>query len=224
MKTISKFPSFIFALLAILIIAGLAAATILNEAKAAVPNTPNGINGYIAEQTKSDVMVTVKDVQTRKADVQVEMCIDMPNLEPWNPYATLIVDGTIIPNSGVDLINAKDPGVMKTTYRCYLFTFPFSTEGSLSGKGVIKLEKLWLELGRGQLIGETLTEVKNRVKKVAPGVDFELVNVSDEGGGGVYFKIISKSEEMSDADIMQLIQQMSIDELPTSWQTEITFK
>lgn len=224
MKTIAKFPNFIFALLAILIIAGLAAATILIEANAAVPNTPNGINGYTAEQTKSDVMVTVKNVQTRKADIQVEMCIDMPNLEPWNPYATLTVDGTVIPNSEVDLINAKDPEVMQTTYRCYLFTFPFSTEGSLSGKGVIRLEKLWMELGRGQLTGETLVDVKKRVEKVAPEVDFELVHVSDKGGGGVYFRIISKPEGLSDADVMQLILQMSIDELPTNWQAEITFK
>jgi hypothetical protein len=156
--------------------------------------------------------------------VQVELCIEMPTLDPWNPYATLTVDGTVVPNSEVALLNAKNPTVMETSNRCYLFTFPLSADGSISGKGVLKLEKLWLELGRGQLTDEVIAEVKTRLNSVSPGVDFEVVTTAGKDGGGVSINITSKPENMSDDDVVSLIQQLSIDEIPTNWETEINLK
>lgn len=210
--------------LSVLAIIGSAAFLFLNRANAGSQNTPMGIAGYDVGQISSGGQADLKSVQIYASDVQVELCIEMPTLDPWNPYATLTVDGTVIPNSEVALLNAKDPKVMETSNRCYLFTFPFSTGGSISGNGVLKLEKLWLELGRGQLTDEVVTEVKTRFNKVSPGVDFEVVTTAGKDGGGVSINIISKPENMSNDDVVSLIQQLSIDEVPTNWETEINLK
>ncbi|NCP87696.1 hypothetical protein GW781_14105 [bacterium] len=150
--------------------------------------------------------------------------MEMPTLDPWTPYASLLVDGTIIPNSGVVLLNAKDLHLMENAYRCYQFTFPFSTEGSLSGKATLRLENLWLELGRGQFDAKTIAEVKNRVQQAAPGLEFEIVSESGKGGGGGYFNIISLPQNMNEADALKIIQQMTLDEYLINWQSEISFK
>lgn len=224
MKKLRKYFRSMLVALTIVAIVGAAAFLVLNRANAGSQNTPQGIDGYNIGQVSGDVQVGLKNVQIHASDVQAELCIEMPTLDPWNPYATLTVDGTVIPNSGVDLLNAKDPKVMQTANRCYLFTFPLSTEGSISGKGILKLDKLWLELGRGQLTDAVIAEIKTRLSKVAPDVDFEMVSVSGKGGGGVSINITSKPENMSNEDVERLIQQLSIDEIPTNWQTEIDLK
>ncbi len=224
MKKISKYFKPMLVALTIITIIGAVAFLALNGVNAVSQNTPLGISGYNINQISGDVQVNLKNIVIHTSDVQTELCIEMPTLDPWNPYATLTVDGTIVPNSEVALINAKDPKVMETSNRCYLFTFLLSTNGSTSGKGVLKLDKLWLELGRGQLTADVIAEVKTRMSKAAPGVDFEMVSVSGKGGGGVAINITSKPDNMSDDDVMRLIQQLSIDEVPTNWQTEITLK
>lgn len=192
---------------------------------AAGQNTPQGIQGYPNEQLSGDIIVDFQNIDVHSHNVQVELCIDMPTLDPWNPYATLTIDAvTVIPNIEVTLLNAKDPEVMKSQNRCYLFTFPVSTESLVTKKGTLRLEKLWLELGHGQFTDEVVTEIKARMSEVAPGVDFEVVSVSEQGGGGVSIKVISKPENMSDNDVMSLIQQLSIDEISTKWQMEIELK
>lgn len=191
---------------------------------AAAQNTPQGIQGYPNEQLSGDVIVDFQNIEGHPHNVQVELCIDMPTLDPWNPYATLTIDGTVIQNVEVTLINAKDPEVMKSQNRCYLFTFPISTESLVIEKGTLRLEKLWLELGRGQFTDEVVTEIKARMLKVAPGVDFEVVSVPEQGGGGVSIKVTSKPENMSDNDVISLIQQLSIDEIAMKWQMEIELK
>jgi hypothetical protein len=223
MKKIRKFFRPMLVALTIATIVGATAFLVLNRANAGSQNTPQGIDGYNVG-ISGDVQVDLKNVQTHASDVQAELCIEMPTLDPWNPYATLTVDGTVISNSEVALLNAKDPKVMETANRCYLFTFPLSTEGNISGKGMLKLDKLWLELGRGQLTDAVIAEVKARLSKVAPGVDFEMESVSGKDGGGVSINITSKPENMSNEDVERLIQQLSIDEIPTNWQTEIDLK
>lgn len=210
--------------LTVLSIIGAAAFLVLNRATAVSQNTPTGIVGHNAEQISGDILADLRSVQIHASDVQAELCIEMPTLDPWNPYATLTVDGMVIPNSEVALLNAKNPKVMETSNRCYLFTFPLSADGSISGKGVLKLEKLWLELGRGQFTDEVIAQIKTRLNKVAPGVDFEVVTVAGKGGGGAFIKITSKPEGMSDDEIVSLIQQLSIDEVSTNWETEISLK
>ncbi|MBU2536937.1 MAG: hypothetical protein KKH22_00750, partial [Proteobacteria bacterium] len=223
MKNIRKFFRPMLVALTIVAIVGATAFLVLNRANAGSQNTPQGIDGYNVG-ISGDVQVDLKNVQTHASDVQAELCIEMPTLDPWNPYATLTVDGTVIPNSEVALLNAKDPKVMQAANRCYLFTFPLSTESSISGKGMLKLEKLWLELGRGAWSDAVIAEIKTRLSQVAPGVDFEVVSVSGEGGGGGRINITLKPENMSDDEAVRLILQLSKDEIPTNWQTEIDLK
>ena len=224
MKKIRKYFRPMLVALTVITIIETAAFLVLNRANAGSQNTPQEIDGYNIGQVSGDVQVDLKDIQTHASDVQAELCIEMPTLDPWNPYATLIVDGVAIPNSEVAVLDAKDPKVMQTANRCYLFTFPLSPDGSISGKGVLKLDKLWLELGRGQLTDAVIAEVRARLSKMAPGVDFEMVSVSGKGGGGVLINITSKPENMSDEDVERLIQRLSIDEISTNWQTEISLK
>lgn len=224
MKKIRKYFRPMLVALTVVTIIGAVAFLVLNRANAGSQNTPQIIDGYNTGQVSGNVQANLKNIQIHASDVQVELCIEMPTLDPWNPYATLTVDGTVIPNSEVALVNAKDPKIMETANRCYKFTFPVSTDGSISGKGVVKLDKLWLELGRGQLTDDVIKEVKTRMSKVAPDVNFDIVATSGKGGGGVSINITSKPENMSNDDVVRLIQQLSIDEIPTNWQTEINLK
>lgn len=206
-----------------LFLIGCAAFLVVNKATAGSQNTPTAIVGYESQNISGDVLAELKSVQVHPNNVQVELCLEMPTLDPWNPYATLTVDGLVIPNSEVALLDAKNPKVMETPHRCYRFTFPLLTH-SLSGKGVLKLEKLWLELGRGQFTDEVVAQIKARLQKVAPGADFEIVKVAEKGGGGALIKITSKPQGMSEDEIVNLIQQLSIDEVATNWEVEISLK
>lgn len=210
--------------LTVLSIIGCAAFLVLNKATAGSQNTPTAIVGYDLQHISGNILADLKSVRVHPHDVQVELCLEMPTLDPWNPYATLTVDNMVIPNSEVVLLDAKNPKVMETPHRCYLFTFPLSANSSLSGKGILKLEKLWLELGRGQFTDEVIAQIKTRLHKVAPGVDFEVVTVAGKGGGGALIKITSKPQGLSDDEIVSLIQQLSIDEVATNWEAEISLK
>lgn len=212
-----------FIALAILFVIG-ATFLFLKKASAESQNTSTGIVGYNAERRIDDIQVDLKNVQAHASDIQAELCIEMPTLEPWNPYATLTIDNIVIQNSEVTLLNAKDPKVMEALNRCYLFTFPLSPNGSASGKGVLKLEKLWIELGRGQLTDKVVTEIKTRLKSVSPEVDFEVVTTTGENGGGASINVTSKPENMSAAEAVSLIQRLSIDEILTNWETTINLK
>jgi len=183
----------------------------LNQASAASPK---------ASQNRQ---VTLEKLAVHQDDVQAELCILMPSLEPWDPYATLTVDGKIIPDNEVALINAKDPAVMKSQTRCYLFTFPVSVAESASPIGVLKLEKLSLEVQGGLLSDEGAAAAKARLQVDQPQLDFKVVAKSGNGGGA-YIQLLSKPEGMSDAQAIQLIQQASVDEVPGNWQTEVELK
>lgn len=184
----------------------------LNQASAASPK---------ASQNRQ---VTLEKLAVHQDDVQAELCILMPSLEPWDPYATLTVDGKIIPNNEVALMNAKDPAVMKSQTRCYRFTFPVSVAESASPIGMLKLENLSLEVQGGLLSDEGAAAAKARLQVDQPQLDFKVVVKSGNGGGGAYIQLLSKPEGMSDAQAIQLIQQASIDEVPGNWQTEIDLK
>ncbi len=191
---------------------------------AASLDTPLGIHVYLRQQGSFSPKVEVKSVQATSQSVEATLCIEMPTLEPWNPYATLMVNGISIPNSEVRLLNAKDPSIMKSAQRCYAFVFPFSIEDTPSAKGILKLETLWLELGNGQLNNQVISEVRRRLESVAPGLDFEAVYVPGKNGGGMDIRLLSLPNGMSEDDAIALIQKLSIDELPVDWQTEISFK
>lgn len=187
-------------------------AVALNQANAASPN---------ALQNRQ---VTLKALEVHQDDVQAELCIELPTLDPWNPYATLTVDGTVIPNSGWDLLNAKDPSVMKSQTRCYLFTFPVSVADSTSNTGTLKLERLSAEVRGGLLSDDGVAAAKARLHNDQPQLDFKVVIETGNGGGGAYIQILSKPDNMSDEQAIQLIQQASINEIAGNWQTEVNLK
>ena len=187
-------------------------AVALNQAKAASPN---------ALQYRQ---VTLKALEVNQDDVQAELCILMPSLEPWDPYATITVDGKVIPNNEVALINAKDPSVMKSQTRCYLFTFPVSVAGGTSHTGTLKLEKLSVEVRGGLLSDDGVAAAKARLHNDQPQLDFKVVIETGNGGGGAYIQILSKPDNMSDEQAIQLIQQASINEIAGNWQTGVNLK
>ena len=168
-------PAFlIFAAVAVLLIyhpeAGSAAASPMTE-------RGYGVQGYLRQAKPITPAVRVQEVKRTSDAVITTLCIEMPSLEPWNPYATLTIDGTVIPNAEVRLLNAKDPQVMQTPNRCYAFTFPLEDKQATAGQGVLKLENLWLELGNGFWNEAVVAQMKERARKVAPGLDFEVVHV-----------------------------------------------
>ncbi|MDO9028517.1 MAG: hypothetical protein Q7U68_06635 [Candidatus Roizmanbacteria bacterium] len=183
----------------------------LSQAHAASPNA------------LQNTQVTLKALEVHQDDVQAELCILMPSLEPWGPYATLTVDGKVIPNSEVALINAKDPAVMKSQTRCYRFTFPVSVANSAFDTGTLKLENLSVDVQGGLLSDDGVAAAKARLYNDQPQLDFKVV-IETSNGGGAYIQILSKPDNMSDAQAIRLIQQASIDEIPGNWQTEIDLK
>ncbi len=168
--------------------------------------------------------VAVKSIEVHPNDVQTQLCMDMPSLEPWNPYATLTVDGTVTANSEVALVNAKDPTVMKSQNRCYLFTFQVSVTNSPSHRGTLRLEKFWLELGQGLLTDDVVATIKSRVQQSQPQLDFKVLHTTGNRGGGAGIQILSKPSGMSDAQAIGLIEQASIDQRPGNWQLDIDLK
>lgn len=184
----------------------------LNQANAASP------------QTSQNSQVVLEKLEVHQHDVQAKLCIPLPSLEPWFPYATLTVDGRIVPNNEVALVNAKDPAVMKSQTRCFLFTFPVSAADSVSPIGTLKLEKLSLEVQGGLLTDAGAAAARSRLHRDQPQLDFQVVVKSGKGGSGAYIQILSKPEGMSDAQAIQLIQQAAMDEVPGNWQTEVELK
>jgi hypothetical protein len=187
-------------------------AVALNQASAASP------------KTSQNFQVSLEHLEVHQEDVQAELCILMPSLEPWFPYATLTVDGEIVPNNEVALINAKDPAVMKSQTRCFLFTFPVSEADSVSPIGTLKLENLSLEVDGGLLTDAGADAARTRLHRDQPQLDFQVVVKSGKGGSGAYIQLLSKPEGMSDMQAIQMIQQASVDEIPGNWQIDVELK
>lgn len=189
---------------------------------AAAKDTSQGVQVYtFSSQQAKGISASIQSVEVSKADVQVILCIEMPTLAPWNPYATLMVDGKTIPNTEVALLNAKSPSVMKSANRCYRFAFPISAEGNISKTATLHLEKLWLEVGNGQLDENAVAEIENRLQEIAPGVEFEVVTQIEKGGGGAFIRILTRPDGMSEQQAIEKVLQASIEEIPLYWQAEI---
>ena len=180
-----------------------------------------GFGGYLLTNRSGHLHAQIQDVQSTGEGVQASVCMEMPDLRPWNPYAALYVAGQVIPNSEVRLLNAKNPAVMQDTKRCYRFTFPIPAGDAPSGKATLRIEKLWLELGNGNWTPDVVATVKTRLHKVAPGVDFEVVHTAETGGGGVSIRLLSKPDTLSEEDAVALIGRLAIDELPAAWEAQI---
>lgn len=174
--------------------------------------------------TFQDPQVTMKSLEVNEDNVQANLCILLPSVDQWGPFATLTVDGKVILNSEVSLINAKDPAVIESQTRCYTFVFPVSVTDSISTTATLKLEKLSVDVNGGLLTKAGLVAAKTRLKKEQPQIDFEMVIEIGEGGGGADIKIHSKPENMSDYDALQLILKASIEEVPGNWQTDVNLK
>lgn len=166
----------------------------------------------------ADTNVTLKKFEVHQNDIQSELCIVLPSLEQWGPYATLSIDGKVTPNSEVALINAKSPAVSKSQTRCYQFTFPVTVTESMSKTAILKLEKLSVDYQGGLLTETGLAATRKRLQETQPQIDFNVIIEKGEGGGGAYIQILSKPDGISDDQVFQLIQQASIEEVSENWQ------
>lgn len=191
-------------------------------AEASSVSAAQGFGGYRLAEHPQPLNVRVQDIQAVSRGVQADLCLEMPDLRPWNPYASLTVAGQTIPNSEVRLLNAKDPAVMQSAQRCYRFTFPLAEAQARGGQATLRVEKLWLELGNGIWTPEVVATVKERLQHAAPGVDFEIVHSTQTGGGGAAIRILAKPEALSEEEAAALVSRLAIDELPVSWQMNIT--
>jgi hypothetical protein len=180
-------------------------------------------NSLTKAQANSSVLsannnIALQKVEIHQNDIQAELCIFLPSLEQWGPYATLIVDGKVISNSEVALINAKDPNTAKSQTRCYQFTFPVTVTEKMSKTAVLKLEKLTADYQGGLLTETGLVAIKKRLQETQPQIDFTVVIEKGKGGGGAYIQILAKPDGMSDDQVFQLIQQASVEEVSENWQ------
>ncbi len=157
-----------------------------------------GFGGYRLTEHPVSLRTALQSIASTPEGVKATVCITMPNLRPWNPYASLTVNGQTTYNSEVRLLHAKDPNVMKTTNRCYQFLFPLS-QIPHGAKATLRIEKLWVELGNGAWTPEVIATVKARAQKTAPGLDFQIEITSKGKGGGTAIRILHKPQGMSNA-------------------------
>ncbi|RME40055.1 MAG: hypothetical protein D6794_02855, partial [Deltaproteobacteria bacterium] len=64
--------------------------------------------------------------------------------------------------------------------------------------------------------------VKERLQNTAPGVDFEIVHTAQAGGGGAAIRILAKPDTLSEQEAAALVSRLAIDELPVSWQMQVS--
>ena len=194
----------------------------------AAPTVPEdahlGSWGYLRQSRPVPLEVEVQDVQVTPQAVVATLCIEMPTLEPWNPYATLTIGNEEVPNAEVRLLNAKDPDVMQQKTRCYAFTFPVDQGRLQAQRATLRLEALWLELGNGYWDDEVVAQLHARAQKVAPGLKFEVVHERGEFGGGAYLKFHALPEGMTTEQAILLVQRLGMDEIPVAWETTLALK
>lgn len=195
-----------------------------SPAQAGAQTLPDRPEGYRLSDQPVEVNAEIKQVQTTSAEINVDLCLNLPSSEPWNPYASLTIGGNVIPNTGVTFLNVKDPQATQGTYRCYRFTFPYDFSTAPQNAATLRLEKIWMEVGRGQYTPETLQTIRQRVQQAAPGLEFEIVSDAGKGGGGGYFQIVSLPQGMSVQAANRLIDKMALQEYLLDWQTSISLK
>ena len=182
-----------------------------------------GFGGYRLTEHPVSLHAALQSITTTPEGVKATVCMTMPNLRPWNPYASLTVNGDTIYNSEVRLLHAKDPTVMKSANRCYQFFFPLR-QIPHGATATLRIEKLWVELGNGAWTPKVVATVKERAQKTVSGLDFQIDFASNGKGGGAAIHIFQKPQNMSNAEAIALINRLAIDELPVSWQTTTTLK
>lgn len=172
----------------------------------------------------TDNNVSLQKVEVHQNDVQTELCIFLPSIEQWGPFATLSIDGEIVTNSEIALIDPKDPKTATSQTRCYRFTFPITVIPEMPKTAVLKLENLTADYHGGLLTNAGLTTAQKRLHETQPLIDFTVIIEKGDGGGGAYIQILSKPDGMNDDQVMKLIQQASIVEFPMNWQEVINLK
>ncbi|GAB4500851.1 MAG: hypothetical protein Fur0035_03910 [Anaerolineales bacterium] len=224
MKRLPKTSTWILALFIFLGAAAFTLAISQASARAGAQTLPDMPEGYRLSDVPLKVNAEIKQVQTNSAEIRVDLCMDMPSSEPWNPYASLTIGKNVVPNTGVTFLNVKDPQATQGTYRCYRFTFPYDSSIAPENVAALRLEKVWMEVGRGQYTPETLQTIRQRVQEAAPGLQFEIVSEAGKGGGGGYFQILSLPEGMSSQEAETLIDKMTRQEYLLDWQASIPLK
>ena len=196
--------------------------TLVSSGQITMQDLSQGIHGFFAADAASTPFTASLQNAIIEGDkLQAEICMDMPTLDPWNPYASITIGDVVVPNDQVILVNAKDPKVMASKYRCYVFSFPITDKLATSQTAVLKIEKLWVEVGRGLLTDDVLPTVKSRVQQKYPTLDFEVIQTSGEQGGGAAIKILSKPADVSDQSVLEAIRQAMINEIPEAWLMQI---
>ena len=183
-----------------------------------------GLYGYLRQTRPITPRVSVQDVTVTDDAVHATLCITLPTKEPWNPYATLTVDGRVIPNAEVRLLDAKDPDIMRRKTRCYAFLFPVKTARLQGTQATLRLEMLWLELGNGYWNDRVVAELHRRAQVFAPGLRFRVVHERGKYGGGAYLEFQALPQGMTPEQAVALLQQLSRDEIPLAWQTTLSLK
>lgn len=224
MKRLPKNSTWILALFVFLGAATFILAIGQDSAQAGAQTLPDMPACYRLSDVPLKVNAEIKQVQTTSAEINVDLCMDMPSSEPWNPYASLTIGKNVIPNTGVTFLNVKDPQATQGTYRCYRFSFPYNSSIAPENTATLRLEKVWMEVGRGQYTPETLQTIRQRVQDAAPGLKFEIVSEAGKGGGGGYFHVLSLPEGMSGLEADMLIDKMTRQEYLLDWQASIFLK
>lgn len=183
----------------------------------------NGADTVAAENLAAgEIPVSMESVEITQGELQAELCIEMPTLDPqWVPEGSLIVDGKTIGKGGWRLIGAKDPDMMKTARRCYLFHFPLTEEQRAAGTATLILEHVSREIEGGLLSEAGEAAAKERLQQEYPEIEFEVVIVHGEGGGGAYVDFLSKPEGMSEEEALKLVRAAAEEEIPVGWEAEI---
>lgn len=155
-----------------------------------------------------------------KSDViELSLCFDLPNNADWMPIAYIASADVTIEEGNVSLQNYKDPETMDSLHRCYDYVFP-NRLGVEKGQSVtIIVNKLVRHIS--PLTENGFKQVLAKVQRENPNINFKIVIEPGEMGSGANLYIISKPDDLTEADISKMVHDASQEELILDMEFEI---
>ena len=170
--------------------------------------------------------VTLNRIEINPQSLNSYMCINYNNQKGWYPQVYLLIEGekiyadpTLIFRTDFKDIDTSDWFDQFSLKRCYRFTF-FPENGSFteisSSKITISLEKLEINI-LDAATQEDCNNVRNKVQKKYPELDF-LCQIDDRDGGyGVLVNITKMPSGMNLADAQKICEQEFISSIYGPW-------
>lgn len=219
----------LFAVVIVVVIFGVGGWMMRHEAVVIAPDeagsfTPES-GGLRNMETKASferdgVVYDFKQLRVEEAGIVVKGCVSMPDERFWMPILHLTNVTTGEEFLSGSFANEKDPSNNDRDYRCHEIEF---FEASADAGDVLQVNVVRLEAYLDPMIsdGQDLELLRERVAEELPGVRFELVVESGNGGGGGRFEIVENPNEVPEATFYEVLNEASVLVFPLGFEFSV---